>query len=315
MQSLSTVCGRGRQMITALSGKNSYALKYALDEILARANKDVGELGIEVIDAEEQDVDYILQAVQSLPFLVSSKLVVVRGAGSNAALMNRLPEIADRVADGVEVVLVGPVFDKRKNSYKELKKHTQVREFNEAKPFELPRWVSTEAKAIGLNISSSDASYLVERVGSDQMLLSNELRKLAATDTDVNRGLIDELTELNPRSTVFEMLDAAFSGRVDKAIAIYREQRKKRIEPYYIVGMLTWQLHSLALAVFSPSPTESSLVSAGQSSFAARKALGMARSLSRADVVRYINDLSELDVQIKSVADPDAALELYILGL
>ncbi|MCP3704289.1 MAG: hypothetical protein GY954_15345 [Alteromonas sp.] len=131
----------------------------------------------------------------------------------------------------------------------------------------------------------------------------------------INRDIIDELTEPNPQSTIFEMLDAAFSGKKGRALQLYREQRKKRIEPQYVIAMLSWQLHNLALAAFADPATEQTLVTAGQSPFAARKSLNLARKISRADIRRYIQDLAGVDVQIKTSAEPDAALELYLMNI
>lgn len=303
-------------MVIVLTGKNAYALKATLDGIVSTARKDIGDIGIEKIDANEADIDTILQSVQSLPFLAPSKLVVVQNAQSNQALMDRVEEVIERTADEVKVVLVGPVFDKRKSTWNVLKKRADdVQEFSDMKPFELPKWVVEQAKGNGATINARDAAYLVDRVGPDQMMLASELKKLSINAAAIDRSAIDELTEQNPQSTIFEMLDAAFSGNKARAVELYRDQRKKRVEPHYIVAMLMWQLHALALAVFADPATEQTLVAAGQSPFSARKSLNLARKIRRSDVKKFINDLAELDVNIKTSAEPDSALELYLLSL
>ena len=111
------------------------------------------------------------------------------------------------------------------------------------------------------------------------------------------------------------MLDTAFSGNPKRAIELYRQQRQMRVEPQYIVAMLTWQLQNLALAVFASPQSESALVAAGQSPYAARKSLSLARTTSRVAVKRYVAELAELDVNIKTSAEADSALELYLLRL
>ncbi len=302
-------------MITTITGKNTHALQAALHAMVADARSQFGDMGVERFDAQEVDADQILQAVQSLPFLVPQKLVVVQNAQANTELMNRVDELIDRTADTVDVVLIGPVFDKRKSSFSVLKKRTKLREFAEPKPYELPSWVVGEAKQLHATISKNDAQYLVDRVGADQMLLKSELKKLTLNTSTITRADIDLHTEQSSQSTVFEMLDAAFSGASDRTIALYRDQRKQRVEPHYIVAMLTWQLHALALAVYADPQTEQTLVGAGQSPYAARKALSLARRITRAQLRTYISDLCELDGAIKTSAEPDAALELYLLNL
>ncbi len=302
-------------MITTVTGKNAYALKAALKSTVDLAFKELGDMGIEKIDAQEADADTILQAVQSLPFLVPKKLVIVQNAQSNTELLNRIEEVIDRAADEVDVLLIGPVFDKRKSYFNILKKHTTLQEHNELKPFELPDFVVREATRLGITIAKADAGYLVDRVGPDQMVLANELRKIAITTDKVTRQDIDLHTEKSPQSSIFDMLDAAFSGNSKRAIELYREQRKMRVEPQYIIAMLTWQLNNLALAVFASPQNESTLIAAGQSPYAARKSLSLAKTTSKEAVKRYIADLTRVDVDIKTSAEADSALELYLLSL
>lgn len=302
-------------MIITLTGKNTYTLKNSLREYVAKAQKELGDMGIEKIDAQETNADTILQTVQSLPFLVPKKLVVIQNAQSNTELMNRIEEVIERTADAVDVLLVGPVFDKRKSSFGFLKKRTELKEYNELKPFELPDFVVSEARQLGAMISKGDAVYLVDRVGPHQMVLKSELEKMAITASTITRDEIDMHTDRSPQSSIFDMLDAAFSGNTKRAIELYREQRSMRVEPHYIIAMLTWQLHNVALAVYASPQTESALVAAGQSPFAARKSLSLARTIPRASLKRFIADLTQVDADIKTSAEGDSALELYLMSL
>jgi DNA polymerase III delta subunit len=131
----------------------------------------------------------------------------------------------------------------------------------------------------------------------------------------IMRTDIDKLTDQSVQSTIFSLLDAAFAGDSKKAISMYREQRSMRIEPQYIIAMLTWQLTALAQAVFAQPQTESTIVAAGQSPYSARKSLTLAKKISKAQAKKMIKDLSELDLQTKTNVDADAGLELYLLEL
>ena len=302
-------------MILSLSGKNDFELKAELQRIVSAARAELGDIGIERFDAQETSADAIIQAVQALPFLVPKKLVVVQQAQANTELMERIQELVDRTADAVDVVLVGPVFDKRKSAFKLLKKLTQLKEFAEPKPHDLPSWLAREAKARGLQLSTTDASYMVDRIGANQLILARELEKLGLYDAAVSRENIDMLTERTPHSSIFAMLDAAFTGDHAKALALYREQRQQRVEPQYIIAMLAWQLAAVAQAAYAEPMNEPALIAAGQSPFTARKSLTLAKRLRKADVKRMLNDLVALDAHIKTSADADAALELYLLKL
>jgi DNA polymerase III delta subunit len=302
-------------MIKTIVGKNSYALRDFVQKRITDVTSRMGGLAVERIDASEAEVTTVLQAVQSLPFLVSEKLLIISNIQSNSALMERIEELINRTAEGVEVLLVDSALDKRKSTYKLLAKQTELHDFTEPSSRELPRWMVTFAKEQGATLTLGDAGYLLERVGAHQQTLANEISKLALYDKTISRESIGLLTDQSLQNNVFDLLDAAFSAQHKKAITLYREQRKARIEPQYILAMLAWQLHSLALAVYAPSKTEATLVSAGISPYTAKKALQMTRSTTRASMKETIRKLSELDAQIKTSADPDAGIELFLLSL
>jgi DNA polymerase-3 subunit delta len=302
-------------MIRTLTGKNSYKLHAYLQERVDEVLAVAGELAIERLDASEVSIDTLLQSVQSLPFLVDRKLIIITNVQSNTVLLERLPEVIDRTAESVEVLLVDPSFDKRKAAYKVLQKQTELHDFPEPQPRELPAWLVAEAKEVGASLSLSDAQYLVDRVGAHQQLLASELQKLCIYDPKITRATIELLTEQSLQSTIFSLLDAAFAGDMKKAVEMYREQRKARIEPHYILAMLVWQLQSLALAVYTPDASEGSLVATGMSPFTARKVAQLARGKTKADIKRMVVTLTELDAQIKTSADADAGVELYLMSL
>lgn len=302
-------------MIRTITGKNAYKLRAYVHQQVDSYMQSVGELGIERIDASESTVDAILQAAQSLPFLVERKLVVVTNVGQNTPLLERIDELVERNAEQVEVLLIDPSFDKRKASYKTLQKKTEVHDFAEANARDLPAWVVEYCTEQGGAISRADANYLVERVGSNQDLIAREIEKLVLFEPKVDRAAIDILTDRTLQSTVFELLDAAFAGNSERALKLYREQRASRVEPQYIIAMIVWQLHGLALAVHAPDHQEGTLVHAGLSPYTARKAIGLARQTTKLTVRRMIRDLTELDRNIKTSADADAGLELFLLNL
>jgi DNA polymerase III subunit delta len=302
-------------MITAFTGKNSYALNFELKSIIDKAKKELGDVSVERFDASETEVDILLQSVQSLPFLAPKKLIIIDNAQSNSALMNRIDEFINRTPETVDLVLVGPVFDKRKSSYTTLKKNAKIQEFFELDPKVLPRWIIDEAKSHGAKINTTEATYLIERIGTNQLLLTKEIEKMSLYSQNITKNVIDELTNQSAQSTIFSLLDAAFAGDKEKAIDLYREQRQQKIDPHYIIAMLTWQLQGLAMAIFANPQTESELISAGISPFTARKSLTLAKKVGKSDLRKLVVELSNLDLQIKTNADADASLELYLLNI
>jgi len=302
-------------MIKTFSGKNSYGLSAVLKALVELYLAEAGDFAVERIDASEMETNDILQAVQSLPFLSPKKLVIITNIQNNSGLCDRIEEFVGRVANGVEVVIIDPSPDKRKTYFKQLQKMTKVQNFAEQQPHDLSIWVRELAKKLGADISAGDAGYLVERVGANQQLLSVEIEKLSLYNPKIDRKSIELLTDQSMQSSIFSLLDSAFSGNSAKAIKLYREQRASRIDPHYILAMLTWQLQAIALAVHANPQNESALISAGQSPFTARKSLAVAKRITKQKFRKMVVDLSELEGQIKTNSDADAGIELYLLGL
>ena len=303
-------------MVNTYTGKNTYDLSRRLNQIQKEFIADHGDLAVERIDASAVDTDSVLQAVQSLPFLAGKKLVIIKNISSNNELLDRIQELSERTADGVDVYIVDQSIDKRKTSYKDLKKYTNVTEFTELRPHDIANWATKFAKEKSATISRSNAQYLVDRTGGSQQQIEKEIEKLALYNTEISRESIDLLTDESLQSSIFTLLDAAFAGDKTKVLNIYRSQRSARVDPHYIMAMLTWQLHLIALAVHAPQKTESALLAAGQSANPSRKALQLARRITTDELERYVEALCVIEVQLKSsITDPDAALELFFLEI
>jgi DNA polymerase III delta subunit len=70
-------------MIMTLTGKNSYALRRRLDELMGEFVEKYGDLALEKFDGEEYEAKTMIEGLHSLPFLAPKKLVVVRNGSLN----------------------------------------------------------------------------------------------------------------------------------------------------------------------------------------------------------------------------------------
>jgi DNA polymerase-3 subunit delta len=303
-------------MIYTFTGKNSFALKNTLRSVESSFVKEFGDIAVERHDAQESDADTILQSVQSTPFLSEKKLVIISNLSANTPLVERIGELLDRCLESNEIYVVDQKLDKRTALYKLLKKQTELKDFIELSSQDLPTWVREQVMDGGGSISPTDAAYLVDRVGSDQLLLHQEVQKLILYNEEISKESIELLVDPSVQSTIFELLDAAFSGNKERAVELYREQRSAKVDPTYIIAMLTWQLHNVSLALFADPQNEATLKTAGLAPFTAKKSLQLARRTNKQDLKKMIFELSNLDLKLKSsTLDADAALEFYLLEI
>lgn len=306
-------------MIVTITGANDLLRRRELDALVGSFIAEHGDLAVERFDGEEASADRMRESITSMPFLSPRKLVVLREPSKQKAFAEAISDVLSSVADSTDLILYEPKLDKRSSYYKTLKKDTDYREYAELDANGLAKWAVEYVKQQGGTLVQGDARALVDRIGPNQQMLKSELDKLLAYDTAITRQTIELLTEPLPQSTVFELLDAAFAGKAQRAFELYREQRALRVEPQAILAMLSWQLHMLAVVkagMVSKLSAEQIAKEGKINPFVIRKSQGILRSLSLADIKRMVADLLTLDMQLKRTAiDADEALQLFLLKL
>jgi DNA polymerase-3 subunit delta len=304
-------------MIISLTGENSFALRQRLKELVDKFVAKHGELALEKFDGEETEGEKIIEAIAALPFLSTRKMVVVRNGGTNKQFADQIEQTVSSIPDSTDVILYEPQLDKRTGYFKVLSRQTKLEQFNNLDRASLAKWLVTEVKAHNAKLSFADANYMVERLGQNQQLLYSELTKLAIYSADISRSNIDLLTEPTPQSKVFDLLDAAFSGRKARAIELYDDQRAQKVEPQVILSMIGWQLQLLALIKLAESRSAEKIAKdSGVNPYPLKKAAALANKLSNEQLREMVNEALQLDVKSKTTSlDLDEALKTYITTL
>jgi DNA polymerase-3 subunit delta len=302
-------------MIVTLTGTNDFARQAELMEHIAAFLSKNDPMGLEKLDGEEVDFQRICDALTSLPFLVDRKLVVLRSPSANKAYVENAEKLLSDLPETTDVVVVEPKLDRRTSYYKFLKAATDFREFGELDTNGLVRWIVEYVKRGQGSFSAPDARFLIERVGSSQLIVKNEVDKLLLHDPQITRETILLLTEPTPQSTVFELLDAAFGGDKKKALRLYEEQRTLKVEQPQILALVAWQLHVLAVIKTAGERTVDEIArEAKLNPFVIRKSISTARQITLSDLKKRIREALALDIRLKSeVIDADEALQLFLL--
>ena len=304
-------------MIVTLSGSNDFLVQAELRRTVSDFIKQYGDFGLERLSGEEASFNKIMESVQALPFLADKRLVVLSSIAANKELADKIELMINSVNDQTELVIVEPKFDKRSSLYKFLKKETAFKDFGELDERGLTEWLVTQAKEQGGSLSRGDAAYLIQRVGANQLKLSNEIAKLLLYDPAITRTSVDLLTSQLPQSTVFALLDAAFAGQTKKTMQLYHEQRRLKVEPQAILAMLGWQLHILAVVkTAGERSTDEIAKEAKLNPFVVRKSQSIARHITLPELKKLIHDTLNLDVRLKSEPiDADEALQNLLLNI
>jgi len=304
-------------VITTLTGENSFAWGELLHRLTDSFVAKHGELTLERLDGEDDDFTLIQQALTSLPFLAAQKMVVLRAPGKNKQFLEQFEQLLVSLPSTTDVIIVEPKLDKRLSYYKFLKKDTNFREFPELDHNALAGWLTSISKERHGSLGAGDARYLVERVGANQQLLAHELDKLILYNPHITRQTIDLLTERQPQSTIFQLLEAAFAGHSRETLELYAQQRALKVEPQQIIALLAWQLHVVAVVKTAGDRSADQIAGeARMNPYVVRKSQSIARSLSLTELKKRVSDLAVIDKRLKRTPiSPDEALQHYLLTL
>jgi len=304
-------------MIITLSGENAFTLQTKLKEITHAFIEKYGDFGLERINAEEIPYSRIAENVQAVPFLADKRLLIIYSPSSSKELSEHIKTVLPSVGDETDIVFVQTKFDKRSVLYKTLKKETDFQEFNELDEIGLARWaVSYIAERAG-TITPGDTRYLIQRIGINQLRLGNEIDKLLNLDAMITRQTIDLLTEQTPQSTIFQLLDAALTGNIKQAMALYQDQRRQKVEPQAILALLSWQLHVLAVTKAANNiSVEQIAKDARINPFVVRKAVQLTKNLTVGELKSLIRRTLQLDMRLKRESiDADDAMQNLLLTI
>lgn len=303
-------------MICLLFGDNTFAISEQKNLVTQEYLSTNDPFGLEQLDGQDLSVPRLRDSILQLPFLVNKKLVVLVNPFADKVIVEALTNLIDSIPEDIDLVMIEQKPDKRTKLYKLLQSKKYTKEFLPKKGSELQKWAIDYALKQGATISTPDSTYLINRVGDDQMLLAREIEKLSYAPT-ILRQDIDDLTDPTLSSSVFDLLDLAFTGDTKRALVMYEELIANKTDPNEIMGLIAWQLHVFALIKYSGQTLSADIASkTGVHPFVVGKALKVTGRLTAGQIKDIVSKALLADEKIKTgKADADDVLRVLLLDL
>lgn len=299
-------------------GPNTYALRQEMQRLIAAYCKKTGsDFGLERIDGAKVTASGLAAALQTTPFLVTSRLVIIEGLGANKGVAGDLAKVIKDVPESTVVIFVDTEVDRRTAYFKTLSADSKPVEFEPLSTMRLEAWVRQEVAKQGGKIGSQAIRRLIELAGEDQWRLSGEIAKLVNYAPEVTPLTVDELVEPSFSETIFHLVDALTAGRTATALRLFRGLVMERTNEIYILTMIQWQLRNLLLAKTAGGLKPSELAKrAGLSPYVASKAVAKAQDFSQEVLAKAFVAAVDCEYQIKSGETPaEVGLEQLIFNL
>lgn len=302
-------------MITTLAGQNRYLIKTKQKELEINFKKANDNGSIEKIDAIEYDFRSLVEWLSASSLFSQNRMLIVDSISKNISLVEKIETILSLIDDGIELLFVELELDMRTKFAKLLQKKTNFIRFDNLKQYAIAPWLVEEAKKRNGLLNKKDAEYLVARVGDNQAILSSELDKLLIYNNHVTRESIDLLTDQQPLSKIFELLNMAFNKRKDEVVRLFEEQRKQQIDSQQILSMIAWQLHVFFLMKYTnPNKRDRLIKEAGISPYVVQNSETLVKKISRKELTDYTDKVIQLEIDSKNQAIfiNDAVLALML---
>lgn len=313
-------------------GTESYLMNEFTERLIEKlVEPEHREMALIRFDTGETPIDAILEEAETLPFLVPSKIVLVRdgvlfAAGKETNKVEHRPDrLAAYMAQPSETtVLVFLVphekLDERKKLVKAAKASDLVLAFAPLSAEELTGWLQKRVANRGRTLDKNAGEELLRRVGTDMHALAAEADKLilhAGEGGAVTLEAVNELVSVATEQNVFKLTEELAALRTGSALALYYDLLKQREEPIKLMALLVRQFRNMLYVKelsgqgYSPQQMAGQL---GLHPYAVKITAEQARRFSPERLATLLGELAELDYEMKTGRVEKAlGLELFLL--
>jgi DNA polymerase-3 subunit delta len=218
------------------------------------AEAESGVQGLELFEGEAATPEAVAASLNAMTFAIGRRFIVVDG----------VERWKDKDLDAVEAALaaIPPdttiAFFAREESRAKAppRLHQAVRKAGgdiaaeeTVKPWELPRWVTAQARELGVALEPEAARALVAHVGARQQRLLRELEKLALAygpGSQVDVVQIEEETAASAERRAWSLADALVGSDTARATAIYLALRAQGER---LPGLIYWMAQRVRTAI------------------------------------------------------------------
>lgn len=315
-----------------VSGEEHYLASEVIRALKGAALRGgVPGLNEDQFQAGEIDVDAVLAAARTVPMMARRRFVLVRNverwegkAGkSDHDPLEPLRHYCENPAATSVVVLHAPLLDKRRKLYGQAKSDGFLVACDPLPRHELPRWIERQVKARACRIAPSVAELLAELTGPELSQVEDAVERLclyvgARAEID-EEGVSACIVRLRSAS-VWELLAAVGRRDVGAALLALSDVYDPQDRGLRLLGLLAWsarQLLRFDSALRAGASPEQAAMRAGAPPFKARELAQQVKGLPRAELERWPELLSEIDLELKGGTrrPPLPTLESAILRL
>lgn len=222
-------------------GEERYMVRYYKNMLIQKLSQPDDEMNRTFFRDNSTEPSQIAEAAQVLPFFAEHRLLVVEDSGFFKTSSD-MTDYMETFPETTYIVFVEREIDKRNRLFKWIGKNGCVTECVRQQEKMLKQWMAGYAKKAGKSISVKSVERLIERVGTDMEMLSNELEKCigyVGDRTAIEVSDVDAISSGVTVSKLFDMIDAVALGEKDRALRLYDDLLANKESPMSILYMFS----------------------------------------------------------------------------
>lgn len=299
-------------------------------QLLTEADMD---FNYEQFDLEDVPIGQVVEACETFPFLGEKRLIVA----SNAFFLTgaKVQQHVEHHLESLERYLEQPAdfsvlvlkvehekLDERKKIVKNLKKQGILCSCLPLNQDHLLSWLESKAAELSVHVKPEALELLVQYVGQEMDMLSNELVKMAqyvGKQGIITAETVQELIAKQIEQDVFALVEHVVQLRLTEAFTLLHELLKRREEPIKIVLLIARQFRliyrakDLANQGYSPAQMSSYL---RLPPFVCRMVVRQSNQFTEKQLRTILDWIAETDFLLKTgKMDKVLALEVLLLKI
>lgn len=297
-----------------------------LNKILKDHLGEPDDFNVTKIDFEESTIDEIIYESSSLPLGYDKKAVVVDNANFltkdvDEKEENKILDLLKTTTKDVSLIFIlrNDKIDKKGLIFNYIKENGQVFEFLNIEKDQWPVYIQKYFKNKNVEITSEAIEELALRIDGDLTRFINEAEKLCLYKNSITLSDVLLMVSKPLEDDAFQISNALFRGENSLAISIYRDLQllgQKFVDA--LIPMLASQFRFISEVCFLDSRGLEKEEIASQldvNPVRVKIALKNCRNISRSQIAKALNDLYNLDLQIKSgQIDRSYGFELFLIN-
>ena len=295
---------------------------FSIEEEIKKLSKDIDDMNISKYDLNSDMLSLVLEDAKTISLFGDKKLIIAENAnmftGSTSKDSELIEEYLNHINENTILILVvhNDKLDTRKKITKQVKKIGKVLEFND--DLDMTSLVRRLFK--DYNIDYNTIKLFLDRVGNNPLIIQSEINKIKIYKGN-NRNITDEdilnLTIKLIEIDIFKLIDYIVKKDKEKALELYCEMLKMNEEPIKIIVILANQFRIMyqSKELLKKGYSEKDIAATLKiHPYRVKLAIQNSRSYTSKTLLKYLNDLADIDIGIKTgTLNKDLALELFIL--